>query len=216
MKNIWIQYHPGDCGTFISWFINQHVGFVQGKITLRVNDPVQNEVVCEESTWEWVPDTFECNLNKIDNIGNLHRYAFKTYTEHSSANTDDKLPHEQQHFIDTVKAVPNLATIFCIVPEEHIHLYQQRLSKCFNSYEEGQDAARFYHNRAEGYDIDIAQSKEYFPGVPHYVLNVHALMFEQCDEEYSKLTNWLGVEPNPIWKSIMDFYLYQVFNSSIL
>lgn len=49
MKNIWVQYFPGDCGTFVSWFINQHRGFV-GPIELSVHSPVYNEVVCNEST----------------------------------------------------------------------------------------------------------------------------------------------------------------------
>lgn len=208
MKNIWVQYFPGDCGTFVSWFINQHRGFV-GPIELSVHSPVYNEVVCNESTWEWRHDSHR-HLIKSHNL----RYAFKTYTEHNCTNADGSPHMDYQTFLTVVGSVEDLASVLLTVPEQHHDRFADRLRHSFDSFDEGQTADDFYMNRSLEYQEARTAHNMYLSHVPLYEIDVYELLFETNDIEYQRLCRWLGVDPLPHWKMLCNFYTHQVFDSN--
>ena len=209
--NTWVQYFPGDCGTFISWFISQHQGYIGAKAQLKVHDPVPNEVVCESTTWDWRAETWEQQQQtRVENYA-AEYIAFKTYTEHNCTNTDDHPDWEMQQFWDRVKSVPELNSVALWVPEQHLHQFQSRLDHCFNSYDEGDSAETYYSNRSDEYEELAQVHAEQFAPVPLHWCNVHALIFEQDVEEYHQLCEFLGVEPLDRWRTLMSFYQLQVF-----
>ena len=209
--NVWVQYFPGDCGTFISWFINQHTGFLQSKAQLKLHDPVPNEVVCESTTWDWRENTWSEHLvNRTENYDG-ESVAFKTYTEHCSSNVDEKTHQDHLIFINTVKQVPDLAHVLCEVPEDQLHIFERRLSHCFNSFHDDTDASTFYEGRDEDYSRQRLSTATHFAGDTVHRLNVFALLFERDATEYHKLCDALGLEPNPAWQVLCEFYTRQVF-----
>lgn len=211
--NTWVQYFPGDCGTFISWFINQHTGFLKSKAQLKLHDPVPNEVVCETVTWDWRYHSWQqFSNNRIENYAD-ENIAFKTYTEHNCTNTDDHPDWEMQKFWDTVDSVPNLNSVGLWVPPQHLHIFESRLDHCFNSYQEGDSAATYYANRSEEYEELVHVHQQRFSHVDLHMCDVHALLFDLDQEEYFKLCAFLGVAPCNHWALLTDFYVQQVFNA---
>lgn len=208
MKNIWVQYFPGDCGTFVSWFINQHRGFVGSTIGLSVHSPVHNEVVCNASTWEWQHDE---HRHMIDSSS--ARYAFKTYTEHNCTNADNCSPQDHRLFLNTVKSCEDLASVLLTVPQQHHQRFADRLRYSFNSFDKGQTADDFYHNRLSEYSQARTVHGMHLSDVPLYEIDVYELLFETNDVEYHKLCRWLQVEPLAHWKTMCNFYTQQVFDS---
>ena len=208
MKNIWVQYFPGDCGTFVSWFINQHSGFVGPLCELSVHSPVHNEVVCNHSTWEWRPDPHRHSIKDPD-----VRYAFKTYTEHNCTNADAKSPQDHLQFLNTVKNCEALASVLLTVPQAHHDRFADRLRHSFNSFDPGQTADDFYHNRISEYSQARAVHGMYLSDVPLYEIDVYELLFATNDIEYQRLCVWLDTQPLPHWKTLCNFYTQQVFDS---
>ena len=211
--NTWVQYFPGDCGTFVSWFISQHQGYIGAKASLKVHDPVPNEVVSDSTTWDWRAETWDQQKQtRIENWAG-EDVAFKTYTEHNCTNTDKHPDWEMQQFWDRVQTVPRLNSVALWVLPEHLHRFESRLSHCFESYAEGASAETYYSNRSGEYQELERVHSEHLSTIDLHWTNVYSLIFEQDLQEYQRLIEFLSTEPIEHWRTIMSFYQLQVFDS---
>lgn len=211
--NTWVQYFPGDCGTFVSWFISQHQGYIGAKAQLKVHDPVPNEVVCESTTWDWRAETWtQQQTTRVENYAG-ESIAFKTYTEHNCTNADDHTPEEMQQFWNRIHSVPNLNSVGLWVPFQHLYQFQSRLDHCFNSYDEGDSAETYYENRPDEYE-ELAQTHaQQFADVDLHWVDVHQLIIQESAEEYADMCEFLGVPELEHWRTLISFYRLQVFQA---
>ena len=186
--NVWVQYLPGDCGTFMSWFINQHEGFINNKVPFKINDPVPNEVIADWNQWNWddnwdmEPNEFyywwrQSALQKDAHVPILltDRVAFKCYPEHN-------LVKQPEHTAE--------------------EMYKWRYTELLDE-----------KDRLNDYEIQWKHSVEQLPGVPHISIDMGELLFELNHLEYDKLIGWLGVRKNNYWETLIDFYRFQVFEN---
>ncbi len=235
--NVWVQYLPGDCGTFMSWFINQHEGFINNKVPFKINDPVPNEVIADWNQWNWddnwdmEPNEFyywwrQSALQKDAHVPILltDRVAFKCYPEHNLVKQPEHTDEKYAAFVERSKAIHNLGVVQLVTQLKHRDLFVDRMDACFNTFPDGQDTAEEMYkwrytelldekDRLNDYEIQWKHSVEQLPGVPHISIDMGELLFELNHLEYDKLIGWLGVRKNNYWETLIDFYRFQVFEN---
>ena len=235
--NVWVQYLPGDCGTFMSWFINQHEGFINNKVPFKINDPVPNEVIADWNQWNWdenqgmEPNEFyywwrQQALQKDAHIPIklTDRVAFKCYPEHNLVKQGDLSQEKYDTLVERARAMHNLAVVQLVTSLQHRQLFVDRMDACFNTYPDGQESAEEMYSWRytelipdsdvdNDYDIQWRASVEKLTGVPHIQIDMGQLLFELDHEEYEKLCGFLGVARNHYWETLLDFYRFQVFEN---
>ena len=239
MLNVWVQYLPGDCGTYFSWFINQHRGFIANKVPFKVNDPVPNEVIADWNQWNWRDnwgmDADEFYLwwrqvhlceNRDDlkfDVEMTDTISFKCYPEHNFVRQPEHSDHEYEEFIKRVRAFDQLGVVQLITSIEHKSAFVDRMQACFDTYpDDAEDAHEMYEwrypdaddpDRITDYDRQWQTSVELLPDTPHIQIDAGKLLFDKCDAEYARLVEFLGTVENPNWKLLIDFYRVQVFEN---
>ena len=241
MKYVWVQYYPGDAGTFFVWFINQHCGFIENRVAFEINTPVRNEVICDPMMWHWededfVEDFLEGRLQKHSVAGAIDldttRICFKTYPHHnlhvddynrSAYNTEqewqdsedwEEYDRAQQRMARMVQLQYDLSTVQLTVSPRHQHYFIKRMAAAFDTFEPGETAHELYRNRPNtDYPQTYKKSWDLLPEARHEQIDIGELLYEKNEAEYTKLCEFLEMAPNPNWKLIMDFYRVQVFEN---
>ena len=238
MQYVWIQYYPGDCGTFFAWFVNQHKGFLENRLPFKINDPVKNEVICDPMMWEWRDHDFyddfitgriiDDRTEEFDEWG--VRISFKTFPEHCWQAQDDELwgeptdEYPEDHmlydrYVRMKKIRKELTTVCLVTSPKHRQHFVDRMAACFDTYPEDTEtgetktAEDMYAHRDQDYAYTLEFSRRKFPECNHFQIDIGELLYELNDLEYLKLCNELDLEPNPHWKILMQFYRYQVFEN---
>ena len=132
---------------------------------------------------------------------------------HDRASCAAKSPQDHLQFLNTVKNCEDLASVLLTVPQAHHDRFADRLRHSFNSFDPGQTADDFYHNRISEYSQARAVHGMYLSDVPLYEIDVYELLFAVNDIEYQRLCVWLDTQPLPHWKTLCNFYTQQVFDS---
>jgi len=239
MKNVWVQYLPGDCGTFYSWFINQHRGFIANKVPFKLNDPVPNEVIADWNQWNWQDNwgmpalefhwwwrREHLDKNRDDlkfDILDDDRISFKSYPEHNFVRQPEHTDEVWNTFVDRVSAIPDLAVVQLVTSANHADRFIARMQACFDTYpDDAEDASEMYEwryddiedpDRITDYTRQWDRSVELLPTVPHVQIDAGKLLFDKDADEYNKLIDFLGTEQNPNWKLLLEFYRVQVFDN---
>ena len=227
MKYVWVQYYPGDAGTFFAWFINQHQGFVRNRVPFKINDPVINEVICDPMMWEWNEMPFKTGflrgtlLNEANAPFDLEntRVSFKTYPQHNlhEIDWDSDDPNDSKQMLkDRIKRmqeIEDLSTVQLVVENIHKEHFVKRMQAAFDTFKEGDTAESMYRHRDDDYVNTWDLSQEHLPDARHQQIDIGKLLIDNCDKEYDKLCNFLGMIQNPHWKTIMNFYRWQVFEN---
>ena len=241
MKYVWVQYYPGDAGTFFVWFINQHCGFIENRLPLEINTPVRNEVICDPMMWEWEEHDFHndflqgtlqrhCTTGKIDL--DTTRICFKTYPQHNLHYVEynqneydsadawedsedwDRWDRDQERIRKIVDLQYDLSTVQLIVSPKHQHYFIKRMQAAFDTFQEGETAAELYRHRPQNeYKQTWDLTWDTMPESRNCQIDIGELLYEKSDSEYTKLCEFLEMAPNPNWKIIMDFYRVQVFEN---
>lgn len=231
--SVWIQYYPGDCGTWFSWFVNQHQGFLGNSIPLKINDPVCNEVIYDGAMWEFgIHDWKQFR----EQTGSEHsRTAIKTYPQHNLHDADwhrDEYESEdawfdsdwglqwedyQRGITKHMPSVPDLQTVLLTTQQEHRPRFVSRMSATFATFVDGTTAESSYRHRDWDYARTVELTQQYLPNTPYMQFDISTLLFGrnwiEREQQYRELCNFLNTEPNPHWKTLVDFYVHQVFEN---
>ena len=231
MKYVWIQYYPGDCGTFFAWFVNQHQGFLRNRLPFKINDPVKNEVICDPMMWEWkdhefVEDFLQGRIidDRTEQFNELDvRVSFKTYPEHcwQAQDLEEWLDDDgiEQRYLQMKKISGELSSVLLFTTHKHRQRFIDRMSACFDTYPQDELTGESYtaQDMYQDRDIDYNNTKqifqEKFPECELIPIDIGELLYELNDLEYLKLCNELNMPPNPHWKILMQFYRHQVFEN---
>ena len=231
MKYVWIQYYPGDCGTFFAWFVNQHQGFLRNRLPFKINDPVKNEVICDPMMWEWdlhdfVEDFLQGRI--IDDRTELFdeldvRVSFKTYPQHCWQAEDQEQGLEDPDLFERYSRMKEiskeLSSVLLVVTEKHKQHFINRMAACFDTFDQNKEtgetetAQDTYRNRHLDYDNTKRIFGEMFPECKLFTIDMGELLFELNEAEYAKLCKFLNMPKNPHWKILMQFYRHQVFEN---
>ena len=208
MKTVWIQYHPGDCGTFLSWFCNQHKHYQKTNTVLKLHDPVPNEVTSPVTEWVTSINTIQEQIDKKD-LDSSANYAFKSIGHHNISSFLDSKKYQQQ----IKKLIPNVfnRTVICYTTDQHIEIFANRMTHYFDTFENHDDAKHMYKHRLSEQQDLLKCSLEYWQPEDVHALDVGKLLLEQDPNEYQKLIDFLDTTPNPLWNTIINHYKTVIF-----
>lgn len=221
---VWIQYYPGDAGTWFTWFANQHRGYLRNSVPLHINEPVCNEVICDSAMWEFGIHDWHLPNHSV----------FKTYPQHNLHDADwHRQDYESQDAwfdsawgvawedyqlgIQRLQQLNCLKTVLLTTQTQHRPRFVSRMSATFNTFVDGVDAENSYVSRDQDYARTVELTQQHLCDTPYMQYDISTLLFGnnwiEREQQYQQLCEFLNTDPNPHWKTLVDFYVHQVFEN---
>lgn len=230
-KIIACWYEAGDCGTWLTWFINQHAGFSlrNQQITTRYSkecygNGIENLVTdygLPNCSWYSIRDiqtntVTESPLNwrEFVSANNLKGdICYKSMPYHNPLNLSDS------EIEDTTITVQELAEfilsesstsyiVYPIISEQHLDIFAKRYAFIRPQYTTAH-AAGLYQARVH---TDYSKYTEKFNKLCSTVtIDVGKLIIDSDGDTYCKLTTELNLHPINNWKSLVKEYYDSIF-----
>lgn len=217
-------YEPGDAGTWLTWFINQHDNFPRFSNTLRYeqeNNPlghIASDYSCWDSDWhviEWEGHGQQSWTEFVANVKSIYRSSYtnvcyKVLPFHNpfSISDNEVEGYDQHSFADMLVKQSNTNKIIIPIIKSDYELFAKRLAfiRPRFSVETARDIYKHRINRL--YNNNITGTQQHADVV---IINVDQLIIHCSEEEYQKLCTAIDQPALYNWKELVQNYYKTVY-----
>lgn len=223
IKTYGCWYEPGDAGTWLTWFINQHKDFPKFTNVLRYEQEgnplghIPSDYSCWDSDWhvvKWEGHDKQTWAEFIDNANDISDeyssvcYKVLPYHNPFSVGPNEVDDLDQHSFADLLIEQSNTNLVIIPIIKSDYELFAKRLA--FIRPRFTVDTARdiYKHRIDKIYDNNILGTQSH---VDVLTVCVDQLIIHQDYNEYSNLCRALGQPELDNWKDIVADYYNTVY-----
>lgn len=211
-------YDPGDVGTWLTWFINQHKDFPKFDKAIRYEQEgnkfgnIPSDYSCFSSDWhvtDWA-DNKVAKFNDVEAFKGYKIICYKILPWHNPFQVnDDELENETQEELCT-RLLKDSNTKLIITPQAEIsyHLFAKRLAFIRPRFTVEQCMAAYENRVSRSYNNTLTNMRKH---IPVHVVAIDKLILRNDEDEYNKLIEVIDVPALDNWKTFTNRYYTKIF-----
>jgi len=211
-------YDPGDAGTWLTWFINQHKNFPKFNKSIRYEQAdntfgnIPTDYSCFDSDWhvtDW-SDNKTTQFNDVNAFKGYDNVCYKILPWHNPFQVDDdELENETQEEL-CIRLLKDSNTKLIITPQVEIsyQIFAKRLAFIRPRFTVEQCISSYKNRMRRSYNNTLTEMRKH---IPVHVVAIDKLILRNDVDEYNKLIDVLDIPAMDNWTTHTNHYYTSIF-----